>query len=122
MDKKFLEEIKAKLEEEKKLIEKELKSFANKDVKLKENWNTKYPQFTDRIERRRIEEAADEVEEYTDLLPIEHSLELLLRDINLALKKIKKGTYGKCEKCKKAISKERLKAYPEARFCMKCKR
>jgi len=38
----------------------------------------------------------------------------------LALEKIKKAKYGKCEKCKKKITEERLKIYPEARTCNKC--
>jgi len=45
---------------------------------------------------------------------------LQLLDINLALEKIKKGTYGKCEKCGKQISIQRLKAYPEAKYCREC--
>jgi len=38
------------------------------------------------------------------------------------LEKIKKGKYGICEKCGKKIPEERLKAFPEARFCMKCEK
>jgi RNA polymerase-binding transcription factor DksA len=45
-----------------------------------------------------------------------------LRDINLALEKIKKGNYGICEKCGKEIEIDRLEAIPEARFCKNCKR
>jgi len=55
------------------------------------------------------------------LLPIEFSLEKKLQDINLALEKIKKGKYGTCEDCKKTISIERLKAFPSAKSCEKCK-
>ncbi|MCD6489235.1 MAG: TraR/DksA C4-type zinc finger protein, partial [Thermodesulfobacterium sp.] len=51
---------------------------------------------------------------------IEYTLELKLRNINLALKKIKEGKYGICEKCHKPIEIERLKARPEAKLCMKC--
>lgn len=116
----FLKKIEQKLKEEKALIEEELKSFAQKDEKLKGDWDTKYPQFNGGAGSQLLESEADEVEEYATLLPIEYNLELRLRDINLALEKIKKGVYGKCEKCQKEIAKKRLKIFPEARFCSKC--
>jgi len=47
-------------------------------------------------------------------------LERRLQDIMLALKKIDKGTYGKCDKCGAAIPFARLKLVPEARFCVEC--
>jgi len=38
--------------------------------------------------------------------------------VNIALEKLAKGKYGKCEKCGKEIEKERLEIHPAARFCM----
>ena len=67
-----------------------------------------------------MEKAADEVEEYVTLLPIEYNLESRLKNINLALEKIEKGKYGICEKCGKEIPIDRLEIFPEARFCLKC--
>ncbi|MFH1575651.1 MAG: TraR/DksA C4-type zinc finger protein [Candidatus Nealsonbacteria bacterium] len=107
--------IKEKLEQEKSAIEKQLGTFANKDPNLKGDWDSKFPKFDGNIE-----EAADEVEEYTHRLPVEFSLETQLRDINIALEKIEKGKYGKCEKCGKPIEEKRLEVHPAARFCMKC--
>lgn len=43
-----------------------------------------------------------------------------LNDINRALQKFEKGTYGICEKCKKEIEYQRLEALPSARFCINC--
>lgn len=118
MLKKFsLKKIKEKLEKEKDSIENSLKSFATKDKKPSGDWDVRFPTFNG----GHLEEAADEVEEYGTLLPIEFSLENRLRDINLALEKLKKGNYGKCEKCQKKIPKERLEIYPEAKICNKCK-
>ena len=54
------------------------------------------------------------------MLGVEHSLETQLRDINKALERIEKETYGKCGNCKGDISEERLKVFPSARLCMKC--
>ena len=116
MNKKLIEKLKQKLEEEKKAIEKELESFAKKDEGISGNWATKYPNRED----GNMEEEADETQEYDNLLSLEHSLELKLRDVNVALEKIKKGDYGKCEKCGKEIEEERLLAYPEARLCIEC--
>jgi len=46
----------------------------------------------------------------------------ILRDIELALTKIREGGYGICEKCGKDISEDRLEAMPYARLCLECKR
>jgi len=118
MNKKLIEELKTKLEKEKADIEKELERFAKKDDRVKGDWNTVFPRFNGgESGSAALEKAADEVEEYSTLLSIEHSLETKLQNINLALDRIKKGKYGICEKCKKEISEERLRAFPEATTC-----
>lgn len=45
-----------------------------------------------------------------------------LKEIETALAKIKKGTYGKCERCKKPIEGARLEVKPQAVYCLKCKK
>ena len=132
MRKEILKELRDKLEKEKENLEAELKSFAKKDPKLKGDWDTRFPKFNGGAGGEKLEDAADEVEEYLNLLPIEANLELRLRSINSSLEKMKKaakgklrqgrGKYGMCEKCRKPISLERLKAYPEAQFCLKCQK
>jgi DnaK suppressor protein len=117
-----LREVKKELEAKKSIIEQELQRFATKDEKLKGDWDTRFPKLNGDSGSQALEEAADEVEEYATKLPIEHSLETRLKDIDLALEKIGKGTYGRCEKCDEKISKDRLEAYPEARFCLDCAR
>jgi len=120
MNKGLLLELKEKLEKQKVSIEAELGKFAKKDENLKGDWDTKFPKKDGGIGGQVLEDAADQVEEYVNLLPIEHSMELRLRDISFALEKIEKGTYGKCENCGKNIDEERLKVLPEARECGKC--
>lgn len=116
-----IKELKKKLESEKKKIEKQLEGFAKKDEKLPGDWDTRFPKFDGgEAGSAALEKAADEVEEYSTLLPIEYSFELQLKNVNLALEKIKKGKYGICEKCKKRIEEERLKIYPAARYCLNC--
>jgi len=118
--KRQLLQLKKKLKKEKVEIEEELKKFAKKDEKLEHDWDTRFPHFDGEAGGATLEKAADEVEEYSTLLPIEHSLELKLREINLALERIKKGKYGICENCQKPIEIERLKFSPEAKLCSKC--
>lgn len=115
MDLKFFEK---KLKEREKNIERILKSIAEKDKEIPENWRAKIPYFGDDIS---LESEADKIEEYDLRILEEHFLELKLKEIKDALKKIKKGDYGICEKCKGKIEIERLKILPETKFCSKCK-
>ncbi len=51
---------------------------------------------------------------------LEERLKSGLKEIESALKKIKKGTYGYCERCKKPIDALRLEVKPQAVYCLKC--
>jgi DnaK suppressor protein len=50
-----------------------------------------------------------------------HKSGRLLYHIEEALRRIRKGEFGKCHSCGKEISKTRLNAVPHARFCLECK-
>jgi DnaK suppressor protein len=64
-----------------------------------------------------------------DTLAVERERDLALsaqaraaiEEIDAALERIDAGTYGICEQCGERIPKERLKAIPYARLCVKCK-
>ena len=45
-----------------------------------------------------------------------------LREIQEAFERIKDGSFGLCETCRKKVPKERLKAIPYARLCVACKK
>ena len=121
MKKEFIEQQRIRLEENKKALQKELSLFAEKDEKIKGNWKSAFPDFdSSETGEGKLEIAQDEVEEYLNRLPVEHSMEIKLQNIDLALAKIKKGAYGKCDKCGKEISMDRLDACPEAQFCVDC--
>ena len=45
----------------------------------------------------------------------------LLKKIDIALNKIKEGTYGECESCGESIGPARLMARPVAQLCIDCK-
>jgi RNA polymerase-binding transcription factor DksA len=48
--------------------------------------------------------------------------EEVLKQIDSALDRIKKGTFGKCEECEGDIPKERLKILPHTPYCVACAR
>lgn len=118
---KLLEKLRSKLKEEKALIEEELKKIGKKGTKLQEDSGARFPLFDGEVGGAALEKAADEIEEYSTILPIGYSLETKLQNINLALGKIKKRKYGICEKCGKSIEIKRLKVCPESKTCLKCK-
>lgn len=120
MNKTFLVQQKEKLEKARQALREELERFASEDPKLTGDWDTRFPRHDGGTGSSALEDATDEVEEYITRLPIEFSLEKRLRDVNIALEKIKEGKYGVCETCKKRIQIERLKTSPEARRCVKC--
>ena len=81
MNKKLLKELKEKLEKEKERIEKMLGSFAKKDAEVPGDWDTKFPSLGQGSSGVDLEREADEVEQYSALLPIEHSMEIRLKNI-----------------------------------------
>jgi RNA polymerase-binding transcription factor DksA len=98
------EHFKQKLEEELKLVDKELAENARPDI---DQSATEKDEVADRFEAQ--EESGEE------------SMGLKVRrdDIEAALEKIKNGTYGKCEVSGEPIEEERLDANPAARTCEK---
>ncbi len=74
------------------------------------------------VEGEVFEEEADEAEEFVTNAGIKDSFKQRLADINSALDKIQKGTYGKCEKCGMEIASQLLDVSPESRFCKECKK
>ncbi len=121
MKKEFLNKQKERLDEKKKTVEKELKTFAERSKEDKDDWKAKFPEQSGEVGGSQLEAAQDQVEEYLSLLPVERSLEENLKDVKWALQKIKNNTYGNCEGCGKNIPQERLEVCPEAKFCIKCK-
>jgi len=109
-----LNSFKDNLIEEKNRIEMELRKIAEKDSDG--DYKAKFEDFG-----REREDNAGEVENYTANLGVTESLEQELEKVNLALKKIENGTYGKCENCNQEIPQKRLEVYPAAQNCVQCK-
>ena len=53
---------------------------------------------------------------------LEENADNVIREIDLALRKIDDGTYGTCEVCGREIPEERLAAVPYATLCIEDKR
>jgi len=53
-------------------------------------------------------------------LAIAESVESLFNQVNTALEKVERGTYGICDACGRPIKKARLQALPFATLCLDC--
>lgn len=66
-------------------------------------------------------------EEATQSFELEKRLALIkqikenLADVDRAIEKFEKGTYGRCDICNKPIDPNRLEALPAATQCLNCK-
>jgi DnaK suppressor protein len=115
IDSQTLAELKERLLAEKKRMEEECGQFA-KTTDVEDNYQTKFDDLGENLE-----DSATEVEEYADNLALESSLEKQLKEIDGALVDMDQGIYGICKNCNQEIDIARLKAYPAARTCIKCK-
>jgi RNA polymerase-binding protein DksA len=53
-------------------------------------------------------------------IAIGESVESLLNQVETALEKVERGTYGTCDACGRPIKKARLQALPFATLCLEC--
>ncbi len=67
------------------------------------------------------EEEATESFELEKRLALERQLKAHFAEVEHALDKFQKGTYGFCDVCGQPISPDRLEALPQANLCMSCK-
>jgi RNA polymerase-binding protein DksA len=63
---------------------------------------------------------ATEVSEQAKTLALRRHLEGMLKEVERAIARAEKGTYGICERCRNPISEERLKVMPSATLCIDC--
>ena len=114
LEKNVLLELKEALSKEKSELKEGLSRIA-KPTDTKGDYETSFDNVgTD------CEDNTTEVEEYTDNLPVEITLEKKLHDTIAALKRIEDGSYGYCVNCQQEIPIERLRANPSAETCIKC--
>jgi len=118
----------------KKFNKKELAEFKKIVLKRKEEVLDDIKHISEDTLKKSQKEASGDISGYTyhmadvatDNYDREFSLGLasnerkMLYELDDALKKIEEGTFGICEDCKSPIAKNRLKAVPSARLCVKC--
>lgn len=61
---------------------------------------------------------ASDVAEQAKTLALRRHLEGMLKEVERAMVRAEKGTYGLCERCGRAISEERLRAMPWVTLCI----
>lgn len=105
-----------RLEQEKKLVEKELEKVGRINPDNPSDWEATPPVDRD-VSQADENTVADAVEGYEDNVAIVRTLESRYNDIKSGLDKIKHGVYGNCQVCKKEIETDRLEANPSARTC-----
>lgn len=108
-------EFKHLLEAEKKRLEETLAQFGTRDARHPGNWEPRFPDLNPK--EMDAEEGADETEQFDANVGIATRLEERVHEIDGALARIEKGTYGICEKDGNEIDLERLRVYPAARTC-----
>jgi len=106
---------KKKLEEEKKLVEKELEKVGRRNPDNLSDWEAKpvAPDASQADENT----VADAIEGYEENMSLVNTLESRYQDIRSGLDKIKHNVYGTCQVCNKEIEFDRLDANPSARTC-----
>jgi DnaK suppressor protein len=105
-------QVRNRLEAEKKRIEVELEQLKSSDI----------------IDERREgspfgkrEEEATESMELEKRLVLESRLQNLLAEVTKAIEKLDSGTYGICDNCGTTIDPARMEALPQAILCVNCR-
>ena len=109
------EHFKHKLEDERKLLENELKTVGRKNPSNPSDWEPT-PGETDAAATE-PDERADKLEQFGENAAILDELEVRWNNVKRALKKIEDGAYGTCEISGEPIEEERLEVNPAARTC-----
>lgn len=117
MNKKTIEQFKDKLLAEKADLEKQLAGIGRRNPSVAGEWEATASDMD--IDSADENEVADKLEELEENSGIVSQLDTQLMEVNAALDRIDKGTYGNCEKCGKPIEEDRLIANPSARISIK---
>jgi DnaK suppressor protein len=65
------------------------------------------------------DDATDAFDQAVDAA-LKRGLDASLEEVQRALKKFDKGTYGLCETCGARIERARLEVLPQAKYCLDC--
>ncbi len=117
LGKRFLEAVRSRLEDERARLVSQLEELERERRILAEDREDRDDAFTEESGEGAGTLAEQEREES---LAVKHRE--LLEKVERALAKIRKGTYGLCERCGNPIDRARLEALPHAELCIECKR
>jgi RNA polymerase-binding protein DksA len=104
------------LHSERQRLEAELQEIENRTARISES--ERASEFSS-YEDHPADLASETFEREKDLA-IGESVESLLNQVNTALEKIERGTFGVCDACRRPIKKARLQAIPFATLCVDC--
>ncbi len=107
---------KAQLEAHKQNLTKELGSVGQINSSNPADWEAVQSETEEDTADR--SEVAESITEYESNTAILKQLETELFEVNGALDRIEKGTFGTCEVCGSEIEENRLNANPSARTCI----
>ncbi len=105
-----LSRIQKQLENEKEAVDGRIKTLIQEDPFLQEDRNYSHELAQD----------ATDTAGHDRVIALKAELLKYRQTILAALNKIRIGTYGKCEACKKPIDENRLAAMPMATLCLTC--
>jgi RNA polymerase-binding transcription factor DksA len=111
-----IQHFKTLLENEKQTLERDLGELAQKTDPSGVVWDAVSKEDEDTADRDDVASAIESLENNEGTISI---LETQLHEVNLALEKIEKGTYGICEVSGEEIEQDRLEANPSARTSKK---
>ena len=86
---------------------------------LRDSEHEHHVQLANEVHDRGEESFADLLDDISDITLQHHVNEL--KDYQLALEKIESKAFGECADCGDEVGFERLKAFPAAQRCIKCK-
>jgi len=112
-----LNHFRRKLDEERLRVEGELKTIAKISPDNPKDWQSVPPDSD--VQPGEASEMADRFEEMGNRAAREVELETRLNEINSAIARIEKGTYGYCSVDQTPIPEARLEANPAADTCVK---
>lgn len=107
-----MDELKKRLLSKKEDLEKQLAIYKSEDPFLD----------TDKTMANTFEDDVSDAEGHDRIVATRRQLKQSLAEVDEALDKIRKGTYGICGSCGKGIDRERLEALPRAKYCLECDR
>ncbi len=116
MDEEKLLALKEKLLREKTLLEEELSTVGERDLRNPDDWVVASADMD--VSGSDPSEQADAFEAFGENAGILHNLEVRYANVRNALTRIDDGTYGICSVCGEDIEEERLEANPAADTCI----